>query len=147
MNGVCILLLIFLYQTSLTPPRSNDSIDLVEDPQQVEQAVAHLMCNLPSPGSDRRSTPSPLVHYENQDCTNLTNTVTEHSNKPYQVRIKTVTKRPPSTDIQVDANLNNKRQKTSPQVSPKHRTISPYPKRPPIVTDGKVSVHHPFYNS
>ncbi|XP_018570169.1 aryl hydrocarbon receptor nuclear translocator-like protein 1 isoform X3 [Anoplophora glabripennis] len=126
--------------SSLTPPRSNDSIDLVEDPQQVEQAVAHLMCNLPSPGSDHRSTPSPLVHYENQDCTSLTNIVTEHSNKPYQVRIKTVAKRPPSTDIQVDANLNNKRQKTTPQVSPVHRTISPYPKRPPVLTDGKVKV-------
>ncbi|KAJ8943175.1 hypothetical protein NQ318_008039 [Aromia moschata] len=36
------------------------SVDLVEDPQQVEQAVAHLMHNLPSPGSDHRSTPQPV---------------------------------------------------------------------------------------
>ncbi|KAJ8934776.1 hypothetical protein NQ314_013202 [Rhamnusium bicolor] len=66
---------------NLTPPPSNDSIDLVEDPQQVEQAVAHLMRNLPSPGSDHRSTPSPLVHNENQDCIPLTTTTTENPPK------------------------------------------------------------------
>lgn len=131
---------------NLTPPPSNDPIDLVEDPRQVEQAVEHLMRNLPSPGSDHRSTPSPLVHYENQDCNNLTTTTTENPpNKSYLVKLKTVAKRPPSTDIHVDANSNNKRQKTSPQVSPIRRTMPPYPKRPPIVKDVKLPPEQSIY--
>ncbi|KAJ8924626.1 hypothetical protein NQ315_000776 [Exocentrus adspersus] len=124
-------------EQNMVSSSNDDSMDLVEDPQQVEQAVAHLMHNLPSPGSENRSSPSPLVHHENQDCINIRNTTTENSNKQH-LRIKTVVKRPPSTDIQVDANLNNKRQKTSPQVSPVHIS-SPYPKkRPPIIPDSKA---------
>lgn len=48
---------------------NNNSSDMLEDPNRVDQAVIELMKNLPSPGgSDNRSTPSPLVNYqESQD--------------------------------------------------------------------------------
>ncbi|XP_056634378.1 circadian locomoter output cycles protein kaput-like isoform X2 [Diorhabda carinulata] len=58
---------------SLTPPPSNDSIeDEVEDPLQLEQAVAHLMSNLATPASTedvQTGTSSPLITTEKQDCT------------------------------------------------------------------------------
>ncbi|KAJ8976459.1 hypothetical protein NQ317_012837 [Molorchus minor] len=125
-------------KVDVTYPSSNDSVDLVEDPKQVEQAVEHLMHNLPSPGSDNCSTPSPLVHYEIQDCNILTATTTENSpNKAYLVKLKTVMKRPPSTDIQVDTSL-NKRQKTLPEISTVQRTLPlSYPTKPLVVKDEK----------
>ncbi|CAH1170148.1 unnamed protein product [Phaedon cochleariae] len=124
-------------------------IDLVEDPVQVDQAVAQLMRNLPSPGSDNRSTPSPLVHHENQDYPNhLTNNteknyVTESPNNKYQVRLKTApvaapVKRQSSVDSPPYENF-NKRPRTLTQ--PCHRpTTKPYSQRAavsPIITDIK----------
>ncbi|XP_068898008.1 basic helix-loop-helix ARNT-like protein 1 isoform X4 [Tenebrio molitor] len=114
----------------ITSCGSNDSsIESVEDPQQVEAAIVHLITNLPSPGSDHRSTPSPRVYYnvnENQDCS----TTTENSPiKPYHVKLKTASnKRPPSTEIGTNI---YKRQKTSSQLLPRSN-IAPYQNRPQI---------------
>ncbi|XP_072394725.1 basic helix-loop-helix ARNT-like protein 1 isoform X2 [Diabrotica undecimpunctata] len=82
--------------SNLTPPPSNDSIDIVEDPAQVEQAVAHLVANLPSPGAEEAllNSPSPLIHTENQDCS-----TTDCSASMQKYHIKRP-KRPPSNDGQ-----------------------------------------------
>lgn len=93
----------------------------VEDPQQVEAAIVHLITNLPSPGSDHRSTPSPKVYSnfnENQDCLPTTD---NFSAKPYHVKIKTAGKRPHSTDY--GTNL-NKRQRAGHQLSSTYHNIS-----------------------
>ncbi|XP_049819781.1 aryl hydrocarbon receptor nuclear translocator-like protein 1 isoform X3 [Aethina tumida] len=41
-------------------------VDQVEDPAKLDNVVAHLVSNLPSPGSDSRSTPSPRIQYPPQ---------------------------------------------------------------------------------
>ncbi|XP_023027350.1 methoprene-tolerant isoform X1 [Leptinotarsa decemlineata] len=118
-------------------PSSNGSIDLVEDPEQVDQAVAQLMSNLPSPGSEYCSTPSPQVHYENQDCTT---SLTDNSPNRHQVKFKTVApKRPNCTDTQF--NGFNKRKKTTPPplMSPVHRAIAQMSPVSPL----NVKVNHP----
>lgn len=102
------------------PSEPSTSVDLVEDPQKVDEAVKHLMQNLPSPTSDHCSTPSPLGHiYEEKDCNTLcNNAATANSpSKVKHVRFKTAPKRPLSTDSHIQPNI--KRQKTSPpHVSP-----------------------------
>ncbi|KAK9884917.1 hypothetical protein WA026_009154 [Henosepilachna vigintioctopunctata] len=97
------------FNTIPSSPDSHPSKESVEDPQHVEQAVMHLIRNLPSPGSDICSTPSPKLHYvnEKQDCDAH---LTEISTDNYHGTIKTVMKRPPSTDL--DANLSLKRRKS-----------------------------------
>ncbi|XP_063920625.1 circadian locomoter output cycles protein kaput-like isoform X2 [Zophobas morio] len=104
---------------------SDSSVQSVEDPQQVEAAIVHLITNLPSPGSDHRSTPSPRVYYnvnENQDCS----TTTENSPiRPYHMKLKTASKRPPSTELRTNI---YKRQKTSPQL-PSLSNVTPYQNR------------------
>nr|QQM99831.1 methoprene-tolerant protein [Galeruca daurica] len=79
---------------SLSPPPSNDSIeDEVEDPLQLEQAVAHLMSNLAT--TEDGQTTSPSITTEKQDCTVIPTTeysaATVHK---YQMRPK----RPPNDD-------------------------------------------------
>lgn len=113
---------------------STVGLDIVEDPQKVEEAVEHLMHNLPSPTSDHCSTPSPLELYEEKDCNTLYKKIaTANSpNKPIP-RFKTAQKRPPSTDTQIQSNT--KRQKTSPPyVSPVYtpRGMLPYASTPDI---------------
>lgn len=82
----------------------------VDDPQQLEVAIAHLVTNLPSPGSESRSTPSPRSAFENQDCTNSDHR-SYSSNPSKAIKLKTVTKRPPSTDI--ETNLYKRRKSAS----------------------------------
>ncbi|KYB28289.1 Circadian locomoter output cycles protein kaput-like Protein [Tribolium castaneum] len=110
---------------------TDSSSQSVEDPQQVEAAIVHLIANLPSPGSDQRSTPSPRVYgnvNENQDCS----TPTENSpTKPYY-KLKTANnKRPPSTELGTNIYTSSKRQRTSPQLSPMS-SLPPYPNRTQI---------------
>ncbi|CAH1110029.1 unnamed protein product [Psylliodes chrysocephalus] len=88
------------YFENLTPPPSNDSIDIVEDPQQVERALIHLMENLPSGAAAEEiinsnantnfgSIPSPPL--ETQDLTPMTDC------SPPKIHMKRP-KRPQSTD-------------------------------------------------
>jgi len=83
----------------LTNGNSEATIQSVEDPQQLELAIAHLVTNLPSPGSESRSTPSPRSAFENQDCPNTADRHTYSPNPPFTLKVKTVSKRPPSTDL------------------------------------------------
>ncbi|KAF2899287.1 hypothetical protein ILUMI_06889 [Ignelater luminosus] len=83
---------------ALTNGNGETSTPSVEDPQQLELAIAHLVTNLPSPGSESRSTPSPRSAFENQDCPAERHTYSP--NPPLAIRVKTVSsKRPPSTDL------------------------------------------------
>lgn len=118
---------------------NNNSMDMLEDPNRVDQAVMQLMKNLPSPGgSDNRSTPSPLVNYqESQDFTNMTEqqpqpspqppqSVTANSpspTKPFRIKpipspMNSVGKRP-STDQQhlMETNSNKRRKAMTPSGS------------------------------
>lgn len=72
----------------------------VEDPVRLEEAIAHLIDNLPSPESEC-STPSPQTSStcENQDCTPLTEFQCSPQAPQNSYRYKTTTKRPPSTDL------------------------------------------------
>ncbi|KAL3280019.1 hypothetical protein HHI36_017527 [Cryptolaemus montrouzieri] len=88
-------------------PNTHSGIESVEDPTQIEQAVMHLIENLPSPGSEICSISSPKFN-ETKDCDAHS---TEISTNKYHGTCKTVLKRPPSTDI--DANFTFKRHKTS----------------------------------
>ncbi|XP_031346427.1 aryl hydrocarbon receptor nuclear translocator-like protein 1 isoform X1 [Photinus pyralis] len=79
---------------------ADTTVQSVEDPQELELAIAHLVTNLPlSPDSESRSTPSPQSAFENQDCPNTEERHTCSPNLPHPIRIKTVSKRPPSTDL------------------------------------------------
>lgn len=119
----------------------------MEDPLQVDAAIVHLIANLPSPGSDHRSTPSPRVYCnnvsENQDCSTPT---TENSpTKPLYnaLKLKTgSTKRPPSTDL--GTNNVYKRQRISPQPTPMSN-LPPYSTRTQIKTEVTVSSKTFFY--
>ena len=113
---------------------ANDNVDTtvptVEDPQELELAIAHLVTNLPlSPGSESRSTPSPQSAFENQDCSNMEERHTYSLNLPRPIRLKTVSKRPPSTDLGMNM---YKRRKSATEYL--HLQHSP-PYQRPIVED------------
>ncbi|XP_025836847.1 neuronal PAS domain-containing protein 2 isoform X2 [Agrilus planipennis] len=95
--------------------REDVGVPAVEDPAELEMAVAHLIANLPSPGgSEYCSTPSPpcsLPAFESQDCQNMTDTSNSSLN-PLAIKIsKQASKRPPPNHI--DVQMYNKRAKTT----------------------------------
>ncbi|XP_044761313.1 neuronal PAS domain-containing protein 2-like [Coccinella septempunctata] len=88
-------------------PNTPIGAESLEEPLNVEQAIKHLIMNLPSSPC---STPSPKLTYtdEKEDCDEkLTEISTDNKVIP-----KTVLKRPPCTNL--DANLPIKRLKNSP---------------------------------
>lgn len=85
---------------SITNGGVDTTVQAVEDPQELELAIAHLVTNLPlSPGSESRSTPSPQSAFENQDCPNTEERHTYSPTLPHPIKLKTASKRPPSTDL------------------------------------------------
>ncbi|KAF5305308.1 hypothetical protein FQA39_LY09273 [Lamprigera yunnana] len=114
----------------ITKGGADSSVQSVEDPQELELAIAHLVTNLPlSPGSECRSTPSPQSAFESQDCQNSQDRHRYSPNLPQPLRIKTVLKRPPSTDL--GTNLYKRRKAVSEHI---HIQSSP-PYQRPIVED------------
>ncbi|KAK4877506.1 hypothetical protein RN001_010012 [Aquatica leii] len=114
----------------ITNGGADSSVQSVEDPQELELAIAHLVTNLPlSPGSECRSTPSPQSAFENQDCPNSEDRHRYSPNLPQPLRIKTVVKRPPSTDL--GTNVYKRRKAASEHI---HIQPSP-PYQRPIVED------------
>ncbi|CAH1970478.1 unnamed protein product [Acanthoscelides obtectus] len=130
---------------TLTPPSSNDSsVDLVEDPAEVEQAVSHLMHNLPSPvvtpiPREHRNAKRQESHTEvHRVITTGATTVTvmQHrhgnqrqeglpvppsGNKPFQIKMNAAIKRPPEPDATYGT---GKRVKTPlQQLSPQHTLL------------------------
>lgn len=96
----------------------------MEDPKRLEIAINHLITNLPSPES--RSSPSPRSALEIQDCNSERRTYSPHT---FAIRVKTVPKRPPSTELEVSS---SKRHKPSSEFS--HLQPSPPYHRSPIGT-------------
>lgn len=96
-------------------------IQCVDDPLQLEQAIKHLVTNLPSPESENSSTSSPRSKHENQDCPSTTDY--PYAPKPSHIHIKTASKRPPSTDIGTSTKKRHKdsdvKQSTSPNQTQK----------------------------
>ncbi|CAH0545669.1 unnamed protein product [Brassicogethes aeneus] len=120
---------IIAHNNADTPPRESD--DRTEDPQQVDEAVAHLMHNLPLPCSDPRLPKNNCAGPSSNGrkpslASQLPQPVAEPSAKrpharktaAHQVaRYKTAKRALVQTDV--DANLNNKRLKSpsSPQTT------------------------------
>lgn len=128
---------------AVSASESTTSFDIVEDPQKVEEAVEHLMLNLPSPTSDHCSTPSPLGNTEEKDCTiacskATTTTSTNSPSKLLHVRFKTAQKRPSTSDLESTI---TKRPKTSPPCASPVYTPSamlPYKQNSPSAPNIKV---------
>lgn len=77
---------------------NNSDSEEVEDPQQLEAAIAHLVTNLPSPDSEHGSSSSPRSGVEIQDC----NTDSHSTSHPWYLKMKTV-KRPPNSSQETNS--------------------------------------------
>lgn len=89
------------------------SSESVEDPTQIEAAVAYLIA---SPGSDSCSTPSPLIcndTSENQDCTTKTDR-NSYSHAPLHLKVKPLKRAITAPDYKT---MCQKRRKSSPEKS------------------------------
>ncbi|GJQ77173.1 Met [Trypoxylus dichotomus] len=82
---------------------NNSESQEVDDPQQLEAAIAHLVTNLPSPDSEHGSNSSPRSGVEIQDCS----TDNHSSNHPWYLKMKTV-KRPPNSSQEVNSSKRHK---------------------------------------
>lgn len=122
---------LFLFFQQITAVESDtQSIEGVEDPSQIEAAVAYLIA---SPKSNNCST-SPLTNsIETQDCKTKTDYSNSYSHKTgFPLRVKTL-KRPSTTDLPT---IIQKRRRSSPDKSPS--PASP-PYHRPKITEISVS--------
>lgn len=95
----------YKYLQNLPQPVSES----VEDPAELEMAIAHLVTNLPSPDSEGSLNSSPYSGVENQDC--LNDNQSYLTNYPWQIRLKSAGKRPLTSATETEDS--NKRHKGS----------------------------------
>lgn len=88
---------------------NNTESQEVDDPQQLEAAIAHLVTNLPSPDSEHGSSSSPRSGAEIQDCSTDSHTATNH---PWYLKMKTV-KRPPNSTHEANSSKRHKSQEST----------------------------------
>ncbi|KAK9744548.1 Helix-loop-helix DNA-binding domain [Popillia japonica] len=87
---------------------NNSETQEVDDPQQLEAAIAHLVTNLPSPDSEHGSSSSPHSGVEIQDCS----TDSHPNSHPWYLKMKTV-KRPPNSSQETNSNKRHKSSQAS----------------------------------
>nr|UTE95860.1 met1 [Lasioderma serricorne] len=105
----------------LAPAIEESSVESVEDPDQLKEAISHLITNLASPGPEVCSSPSPQMTIENQDCTSKTEFNKSYSssrNCPLNIHLKPLKR--PITTYEVTA-TSQKRKKGSPTKSPPYQ--------------------------